>query len=436
MQKLLWILVLVLIVLMPTQWGLHIGGEGGFLVTPADALLVIVFVLWAAHVVVRFKFFEVRMPFLAVFAFLAAVLASAIHSGELKPGLREFFQLGAYFVGGWLVFANCINTRRRLRAAVNLFTLVVAAVVVVALCQYRAAEDGNVFKVAGTFGNRNVLGAFLAITLPFTFALGLYEKRVWQRFALMLTVAVGAVVTLSGGALIALTVAGLFVAALRSHTAVLVVLLAIFLGITVLPDLMVLPRHSDVVLSSVKPCLKNNFLDRRNDEPKAGAGWPVVAARYERWSAATRLIRRDLQWPFLGVGPGRFNQAGAAEYVGLEKPGGQTDVVANFNISATEPDTFNMYLVTCAESGPFALVGLLWVGILFLGRNVRNHARSGDDFGRALALGSAGAVVGAALCAVFSNILVPGVAMPFIFVALSGILWSRLPDSAEPERSR
>ena len=462
MKNLLWILTLALIVVMPTQWGVHVGGttrtvtrqteqvqddgtvkivetknakrEGGIHVTPGDALLVVVFALWAAYVIFRRKLFEVRLPFLAVFALLAVVLASVIRSKAWGSGMREFLQLGAYFVGGWLVFANCITTRRRLRAAVDLFSIVVAAIVVVALYQYRGAVKGNVFEVGGSFGNRNVLGAFLAISLPFVFALALYEKRLWQRFALALAVALGAMVTLSGGALIAIAVALLFVAGAKSQKALLGVLIATALALTLLPDTLYLPRHSDIVISSVNPYLSNNFLDRRKGEPEPYEE-PVVATRYKRWYAASRRIQ-DPAASLLGAGPGKYSQTVAAYYGSVEKPSGDTDHVPGFNIEADEPDTFNMYLVTCVEAGPLALVALIWVGVLFLGRNLRNHGKSGDEFGKALALGAAGALVGAAVCAVFSNILVRGVAMPFIFVALSGILWAKLPDSPEPEQSR
>ncbi len=146
------------------------------------------------------------------------------------------------------------------------------------------------------------------------------------------------------------------------------------------------------------------------------------------------MVRRHSRPPFLGVGPGRFNETVSSEYGLLEKPSGDTDDVPAFNIDAAEPDTFNMYLVMCAEAGPLALIALLWAGFLFLGRNVREIGLCRDDFGKALALGAAGAVVGAAICGVFSNVLVRGVAMPFIFAALSGILWAKLP--ARPAQSR
>ena len=428
MQKTLWILTLILIVLMSSQWGLHLGGVN---VTPGDALLVIVFLLWAGYVTAKFRVAEIRWPFVAVFVFLALVLVSAVHAGELKAGLREFLQLGAYFVGGWLVFANCIDTRPRLRAAAELFTVAVAAVVVIALFQYKGAVGGNVFNVGGTYANRNTLGAFLAVSLPFVFALGLYEERLWQRFALMLTVAVGAGVLLSGGALLAVAAGVLFVAALKSRKALIGVSIALVLAVVVEADQMP-PRHSDTVISSVQPYVAENHLDREW-QPEGGEGI-VVAARYRRWHAATRLIRRHCRWPFLGVGPGRFNDAVGEEYGAVEKPSADTDDVPAFNINAPEPDTFNMYLVTCAEAGPIALLALLWIGALLLGRNVREHGACRDDFGKALALGAAGAVAGAALCAVFSNILVRGVVMPFIFVALSGILWAKLP--ARPVRRR
>ncbi len=444
MRTALWILTLLLIVVMPSQLGFHLGGterivirpgpagqvdtsdvqrEGGVNVTPGDALLVVVFLLWAGSAIAKPRFAEIRWPFAAVFVFLALMLAATLLSGHPKSGLRESLQLGAYFIGGWLVFANCIDSRERLKVAADLFTAVVGVIVVIALFQYRASAGGNVFAVGGTFENRNTLGAFLAVSLPFVFALALHEQRLWQRFAMMLTVALGASVVLSGGALLAIAAGLLFVAALKSHKAFIGALAAVALAVTVVAGQMP-ARHTDTVIRSVQPYVTANFLDRRKP---ARIETPVVAARYKRWHAATRLIWRNCEAPFLGVGPGRFNEEVSGEYGLVDKPSGDTDDVAAFNIGAAEPDTFNMYLVTCAESGPLALIALLWAGLLLLGRNIREMGLSRDDFGKALALGAAGAVVSAAICGVFSNVLVRGVAMPFIFVALSGILWAKLP---------
>lgn len=459
MRTALWILTLILIVVMPSQLGVHVGGtektvtrqasetlaggsamqversdiklEGGVNVTLGDALLVVVFLLWAGSTVAKSRFAEIRWPSVAVVVFLGLMLASALHSGYLKSGLKESIQFGAYFIGGWLVFANCIDTRARLKAAADLFTAVVGVVVIIALLQYRATAGGSVFGVGGTFENRNTLGAFLAVSLPFVFALALHEPRLWQRFAMMLTVAIGASVVLSGGALLAIAAALLFVAALKSQKALIGVLIAIALGVTVIAGVMP-DRHTDTVISSVQPYVAANFLERGGKTERLET--PVVAARYKRWHAAIRLIRRHCRAPFLGVGPGRFNETVSGEYGLVEKPSGDTDDIPAFNINAAEPDTFNMYLVTCAESGPLALIALLWAGFLLLGRNVREIGLGGDDFGKALALGAAGAVAGAAICGVFSNVLVRGVAMPFIFAALSGILWAMLP--ARPAQSR
>jgi len=448
MRTVLWVLTLILIVVMPTQSGFYVGGtkkmvvrevqvagadgsvravtrtaekrEGGVHVSYGDAWLALVFLIWAGYVLVTVRVFEVRLPAFAVFLLLAVVLASAVHARSWGSGLREAAQLGAYFVGGWLIFANCINTRVRLRAAAGLFTLVVAGIVVIALVQYHAAVEGSAFLVRGTFGNRNVLGSFLAISLPFVFAIGLYEKKVWQQFALMLTVAFGAAVTLSGGALIALAAALLFVAALKSGKALVAVLVAILLAMTLLPGMMPMARHSDVVVSSVAPYLGDSFLSAKKQ-----GGEPEVAARYKGWYAATQAVRRDLHWPFLGAGPGRFNERIETEYGFVPKPSGDTDSVADFNISAPEPDSFSTYFVAAVEYGPLGLLAVVWIGMLFLGRNLRRRFRESDEFGKALALGAAGAVVGAALAAVFSDVLVRGVALPFIFVALSGILWPK-----------
>jgi hypothetical protein len=456
MRTTLWILTLLLVALMCTQAGLHLGGKitevaappgsgdgapqtvekrtGGVHVTPGDALLLVTFLLWAGYVVATFKLFEIRLPALPVFALVGLVLASALCSPDRAAGLREAAQLGAYFIGGWLVFANCIDTRRRLKTAVDLFTVVVALVVVVALWQYRGAADEGAFGVKGTFGNRNVLGAFLAVSLPFVFGLALYEPRAWQRFAMMLTVAIGAMVTLSGGALLALAVALLFVAAVHSWKALAGVVVAAVLGLTVVPQALVLPHHTDVVINSVAPYLRSNYLDLKASREGA-PGYLVVATRYKRWHAALRMMEGSERWGLLGVGPGRYSQAVGGWYGDVSKPAGRTDVLANFNVKADEPDSFNMYLVTGAEAGPLALMGLVWTGLLMLGRNLRLRASSRDDIGRAMALGAVGAVVGAAACAVFSNILVRGVAMPFIFVALSGMLWARLPGPAGSEKT-
>ncbi len=453
-RTILWILTLLLIVLMCTQWGWHIGGEareiprgdrvdihrvGGVHITPGYVLLVVTFLAWAAYVVLTFRFFEIRFPALPVLVLLAVVIVSTIYTRQWGGGVGGIAQLGGVFIGGWFIFANCIDTRQRLRAAVDLFSIVVGAIVVFALWQYRAeSEAGNAFAIAGTFGNRNVLGAFFASALPFLFALGLYEERTWQRFALVLLVALGAAVTLSAGALIAIAVACLFVAALKSRTALLGTVVAITLGLTVVPGFLSLPRHTDAVVSSASPFLYNNYLDRRTrtGEPIPGHDEYDTAVRYKRWFAATRSIQGTLNKTLWGAGPGRYNDTVRPEIRLVHTRRADTDSVPDFNISVAEPDSFNMYLVTFVEYGPFAFVALVWLGMWLLGRNLRGFRQTRDSTGRALAVGSAAAVLGAGICAVFSSILVRGVALPFLFVALSGILWPRLPDAAPKDADR
>jgi hypothetical protein len=462
MRNALFAATLLLVVVMPTQWDIHLGGterdvqrtvvevqpdgteksvdridkkrEGGVHLAAGDALLVVLCLAWAAATAVRFRFFEIRWPPVAAFVLFGVVLIAAVLSKHRSAGLKEAAQLGACFIGGWLVFANCLDTRPRLKAAVDLFSLVVAAIVVLALVQYRAvATRGNAFEISGSFGNRNVLGAFFAIALPFLFSLGLHERRIWQRFALIVTVGLGAMVTLSGGALLALA-AGLFVvAAMRSSWAVAGVAIAVALALVVLPGFLALPKHSHVVVSSISPTVVQNYLDRPAGEPRppvdTGGEERVLAARYKRWNAALARFRGDLfDGRLFGAGPGRYHQSLDEYYAPFEKPSGDTDDVTGFNITTGEPDSFNTGLILAVTSGPLALAALLWLGASLVGGNLRRALPARDATGRALAVGAAGAIVATAVCSVFTDVLVRGVSLPFIFVALSGILWAQLPQ--------
>jgi hypothetical protein len=469
MRNALFALVLVLVVVMPTQWDVHLGyserevqravpvvqpdgttttvsrvdvkREGGVHVAAGDALLVLLFLAWAAVTAVRFRPFEIRWPPLAAFALFAVLLIAALASNHRGAGLKEAAQLGAYFLGGWLVFANCIDTRRRLKAAVDLFSLAVAVVVVLAFVEYRATiARGNAFAISGSFENRNTLGAFFAISLPFLFSLGLHDRRVVQRFALFVAVGIGAMVTLSGGALIALAVGLVFVAALRSRWALAGGIVAAALALTVLPGFLALPKHSSVVANSIAPALSRNYLARPAGEPlpphETGGEEALLAARYKRWHAAFTRFRRDLvEGHLFGAGPGRYHQSLDQNYAPFEKPAGETDDVTGYNITTGDPDSYSTYFVLAVTAGPLAAVALLWLGATLIGGNLRRAGPSRDLTGRALAVGAAGSVLAAGVCAVFTDVLVRGVALPFIFVALSGILWAKLPERPDP-RSR
>ena len=371
-------LMLLILAVAPTQWSLPL--PGSIHLTPADLLLLAaVPVGLAAGLRVR------HLPF-AHLLFLGFAALSVLFAADTRAAVKEWIQLALYFGAGTLLAGAALRLAggRGLRLAVWAVLGVGALVVALALGQYWLGSFDTPLAVCGAFGNRNVLGGYLALLLPLAFGLLLRTPSIPLRLSLGLLVLGGLSVCLSGAALLAIVLALLALAARRGAGWLAGTGLILMAGYAlVLPRM---PRGNDV-----EAFASMALYDQ--------AGQPT--RRYPEWQAATVMA---LERPWVGQGIGGYQKQIGPFY----------GVVPNATGPA-EPDIQNLYLVLAASAGLPAVLAfllMLWNGMADAGTDGRARVGAGDEVLPGFGAGLAGALGAFALTAVWHPLLVRGIGLP------------------------
>jgi len=466
--------VFVVIVVMPTQglleMRLSLEERSGLTVSVADLLLGLGFLLLLIRGLTGRRAVHCGPPLMA-WGLAGVALVTFLTVSRTRTAAKEALQIIEYVLLAYVVLASVMADRRTVETVARLFTAVVSVVVLVALAQQ--LQGAAPFEVRGTFRNRNTLGAFLALALPFCFGLSLYRCGIGWRVSLWATVIVGLSVIQSGGAFLAAAAAILVVAAVRHRAALAFAALALLVMIAWMPA-----SRRAVLLASVRPYVQNNqllgapeLLARAEERRKAGNGaearrlltvlthlegeeWglaspeeakkirlqaaeqlanleaamsargelsprpgPVVAVRYRRWEAALSVVESHPRGPWWGTGGGSYQaRVTQAYYFGARPSGEQGIFPENYNLNSDEPDSFNQYLVTAVEYGLLGLVGLLGLGLTFLSRAGRICRVDDEGADSMVALAAIGGLVGFGLVSLFVDTLQAGLALPFVLV--------------------
>jgi O-antigen ligase len=371
-------LMLLILSVAPTQWSLPLPGRVHL--TLADLLLAIaVPVGLCAGLRLR------RLP-LAHLLFLGLTALSVLLAAHVREAVKEWMQLALYFGAGTLLAEAALRQvgGRGLRVAVGTFLAAGGFIVGLALAQYWLEPSDQPLLVRGTFGNRNVLGGYLALLLPLAFGLLLQTASVWLRLGLALLVLAGLSVCLSGPALLAIALVLLALAARRGAPWLMGTGVVLMVGFTLLLPRM--PRANDYEAFSSMALYDTD-------------GQPT--RRYPEWQAAAVMA---LERPWVGQGPGNYQKRIGPFY----------GVVPNATGPA-EPDIQNLYLVLAATAGLpacFAFLLMLWGGIADAaqGSGARDDTASCAVPG--LGAGLAGALGAFALTAVWHPLLVRGIGLP------------------------
>ena len=197
--------VLVTLCIAPTQWALELRPK--FYLSPADLTLAFTAGVWLLDIVVTREWRRLLpLPPWPHLLFVALACASALTATDKLSAFKDLVQFTEYFLVGYLLFAAFLrNDPRALKQALVALTAVTALILCLALIQY--VKPGiETLKVRGTFGNRNVLGGYLALALPLLFGAMLGVRPLWGKLLLAALVVAGLAVNLSGAA--ALAVAG------------------------------------------------------------------------------------------------------------------------------------------------------------------------------------------------------------------------------------
>jgi len=407
--------VLLTLFIAPTQ--LSMQPRKGFHLSPADVALAFTAAVWLLDVVLRREWRRLRLPPLVQMLFVAVAGLSFFVAQDKAFAVKDIVQLVEFFIVGHIVFAAFLREQKdALRLSLTALFAATAINVGFAVVQY-LSPGVDALGVRGTFGNRNVLGGYLALALPLFLgvALGVMPRlgQVWAKAAIGL--AVGLV--LAGGFLVNLSGASYFVVAgvlvcmaARYETNVAPTAFR-FMGWTYMPTCRVPLLFIPVVvcLLIVQIHVLPN-LPRENDIEhfRSLALYDVegnVEKRYPEWQAAYSMA---ITHPWLGVGLGNYQKQVGQYYDSIPRRTGPT-----------EPDIQNLYLVLLASAGFPAL--LLFITVLSGAlRNARRAAAHGTGW---LGLGVGGALLAFAFTAVWHPLLVRGIGLPLAFVlALSHVL--------------
>ncbi len=377
--------VLVTLCVAPTQWSLE--PRPKLHLSPADLALAFTAGVWFLDLLVcRDGRRLLRLPPWPHLLFVGCVAVSALTATDKIAALKDLVQYVEYFLVGAMLFEAYLRDGGLLavRRALVVLGSVTAVLIGLALFQYFTAGD-NPMVVRGTFGNRNVLGGFLALALPLFFA-GVLGGRGWILKAALATLLVaGLTVNLSGasyGAVVAV-IAGL--AAARGPKLFVPVLACLLAWqILVLPKL---PRENDLAhFQSVALYDGDGKAERR----------------YPDWQAAYSMT---LTHPWLGVGLGNYQKHVGQYYDQVPRQTGPS-----------EPDIQNLYLVLAASCGLPALFAFLAMLVTAACGAIRAVFARRDAERVALASGVVGACVAFALAAVWHPLLVRGIGLPLVFL--------------------
>jgi len=419
-------------------------------------------------------FRNVLLPPAACIAVVIAPALSLYFAPSRLAGAKDVLQNLEYYVVGVAVFANLVSWRR-LKTLVAVFVLGTAAVAIWAFCQY--AGGVSAMRVSGPLEDRNMLGVFFALSVPFLFGYLLWTECLVCRIGIGLIIVAALVSTLSGGALIGIAVACLFIAALRGRWAFLLTVAAVLVAAGPV-SLVLRPYHSRTLRASVAPLLKDNYLlsdaqlfrrarllDSELDRPEDALrcmnqlrerrtlsqeesdfaerlaekleesgrepalwGDALPARRYQRWTAALAAASRNPAVGLLGSGPGSFNLATKQLFseLGIEAPSYRTDEPEVFNLAPDEPNSFNQYLVALVEGGVVGLLAVLWLWLCFIVLGLQTYFEAHSDFGKGTALAIVGALVGTGIAGIFSSAMTRGTGLCLAFVFASLLCLQRI----------
>jgi O-antigen ligase len=366
----------------PTQWSIELLPK--LHVCPADLLLALAAAVWLAALLLRRDWACLRplpWPHLLFFCLAAASLAVA---HDRMAAIREIIQTGLYFVAGSVLAADLLRRRPHADRLLMIALLAPAALVLVLACIQYFGPNSKSLTVRGAFGNRNVLGGYLALVLPLAFSLLLTTPSWLLRLGLSLLLVAGLTVNLAGASFYAIAGTITLLAAVRGWRTFAVVAGVLILWQTeVLPRL---PRENDLTL------FRSTALYAADGQPER---------RYPEWQAAANLI---LERPWMGAGAGNYQRT----------IGPYFDTIPNATGPA-EPDIQNLYLVLAGSMG---LPALLVFGCL-LGTAIVAGFRAAtttDGWHQGAAAGAACGLLAFACTAVWHPLLVRGLGLPLVAV--------------------
>lgn len=358
---------------------------------PLNALMVSIFLAWAVRAVLgrrallRPGRLAVPLAVIVGLAALSIVRGAALPTGlryEAGPAALALFRSALTFAVYFITLSMVRGERqRRILAWSVVLGLLAEAVVTLVL-----GRNGRGGRAVGSFGQSNELGAFLALFTVFALALVPASRNWAARLLVAGTVVAGCLalfLTLSRGALVAVVVGLLFVAARSSRLVLAAVLL---------------------VLAS-SPLWAPDYLRERVQgttiETAGGEGLaldPAAQVRMDTWRAILRVVGEH---PVEGVG-----------FAGLAAVLPEAGEALGIEVVETAHNTWLRFL---GEMGIFGLLAFVWLMARTLALGWSATRAAATRFDRQLAVGLTGATLTLAVACVFGD--------RFFSILITGNFW-------------
>ena len=152
-----------------------------------------------------------------------------------------------------------------------------------------------------------------------------------------------------------------------------------------------------------------------------------LAVRYQRWNAALTCARALWDKPLdalFGKGLAPYHKAlnpfmpGRLQY--------RTDEPEVYNVAAPEPFTHNLWLKSLIQTGLVGFLALAWLVGSFLHRAARLYRDAHSELALGVALGAIGGILGFTFAGLFTETIVRGLAIPFVFVLATVAIAERI----------
>ncbi len=393
-----WPLTVALIMVAPSQFSYALDPKDGPFILYADLFAAAVFGVWLISVLARRRWNEIVLPPAAIWALLVVAALSALGATSLRSAAVEIAQIVLYFVAVYALFANVLYGQHRLVVATKALAIATTVVIGFALVQYFSADDA--MDVRGTFGNRNVYSAYLAMVLPLLYGMAIWVRDTVHRVWFLALLVLGAFTMLAGLHLWVLALVLLVISALKGLRAVGYYLLGatVFVAIVVLA----LPMNRQALFTELADPFErgevHKIITMPGEEPP-----PLVKKRWLEWQPALTMMSDNF---LLGVGAGNYQKhIGEGTYYGFLP-----------NVKKTEPDTNNLYLVIGSSMGFAGLVAFLaWIGRTWAMAET-GWERARDHWSMGLSWGLLGSVYAIMLINLFSSLFVRGTSLVWALV--------------------
>ena len=385
--------------------------------TIADILIWILFVLWVVKICVYREFKVVRLWPLSIVALVVWAGVSLVQSWkpvnvtvDTGEGVKEMIQYAEYFIAGFIVFANAAGRDFALRRMAIAFWIATTGVILIAICQYLNAPGANLPLAKLIEPSADPLSV-RGLFGDYNNYRGAYNV-LGGYFALALPFMWGAALCEKNWFIRVWLAAatGAGIFVTMSGGAMAAILVAM-LSITFI-------RGEKFFVGLLVAILLLGFfvwprLPRQNGPALMESVRLYVKGAGWQWQ------QRYVEWqpalraiaftPVTGVGVGGY-QRHIDQFYGLE------EIAKPAGTNYMEPYAINGYAVLGVSAGVPALMALIWIILDF--RRRAWSAYSGFEYGmeKSIGLGVYGALTGFTIVMFFTNIFLRGLGVAFIML--------------------